>query len=101
MPAGAVVRIKIVQCPKDAVLHVHRFIGGPVFSAGSKEYTDLSKGKTVVYKLEKAMKVGVTTSVGRQQGRCKSIDRKEGYDVLKYSFGKLGDVVIEVAVVGK
>ena len=101
MPAGAEVRIKIVQCPKDAVLHVHRFIGGPVFSTGSKDYTDLSKGKTIVYKLDKAMKVGVTTSVGRQEGRCKSIDRKEGYDVLKYAFDKLEDMVVKVVVVGK
>jgi len=47
------------------------------------------------------MKVAITTSVGSEQGRCKTIDRKDGYDVLKYSFGKLGDMVLEVEVMGK
>ena len=101
MPAGAKVRIKVVQCPKDATLQVHRFIGGPVFSVGSTGYAGLSAGKTITHKLDREMKVAITTSVGSEQGRCKGIDRKDGYDVLKYSFDKLGDMVLEVEVIGK
>ena len=101
MPAGAEVRIKVVQCPKGATLEIHRFLGGPVFSAGSTKYTDLPANKALLHKLDKEMKVGITASTGGVQGRCKSIDRKDGYDVLSYSFDKLADVVIEVEVVGK
>jgi hypothetical protein len=101
MPGGAEVRIKVVQCPKDATLEVHRFLGGPVFSAGSTKFTDLAAKKTVTHKLDKEIKVAITTSVGGEQGRCKSVDRKDGHDVLTYSFDKLGDMVIEVAVVAK
>jgi hypothetical protein len=101
LPAGAEVRIKVVQCPKDALLEVHRFIGGPVFSTASKSYADLSTNETVTHKLDKEMRVAITTSVNGERGRCKGIDRKDGYDVLTYSFDKLGDLVIEVDVVGK
>jgi hypothetical protein len=100
MPAGAEVKIKVVQCPKDASLDVHRFLGGPVFSAGSTKYAGLAAKKRLTHQLNKEMKVGITTSVGSEQGRCKSIDRKEGYDVLTYSFDKLADLIIEVEVVG-
>jgi hypothetical protein len=101
LPAGTEVKIKVVQCPKDATLEVHRFIGGPVFSTGGKKYADLSADKTLTYKVDKEMKVGITTGVGGAQGRCKSVERKDGPDVLTYSFDKVGDLVLKVEVVGK
>jgi hypothetical protein len=101
MPAGAEVRIKVVQCPKDAALEVQRFIGGPVFSTGRTSYAELSANKIVTHKVDKEMRVAITTSVSGERGRCKSIDRKDGYDVLTYSFDKLGEMIIEVEVVGK
>jgi len=101
VPAGAEVRIKVVRCPRDATLEVHRFIGGPVFSTGGTKYADLSADKTLTHKLDRETTVGITTGVGGERGRCKSVERKDGYDVLTYSFGDLGDMVLEVEVVGK
>jgi hypothetical protein len=101
MPAGAQVRIKVVQCPKNASLDLRDFIGGPVFSRGIvKAFADLAVGQVLTCKLDKKTKIAITTKVGDEAGTCKELERKEGYDVLKYSFGDLGELVIEVEVVG-
>ena len=80
MPAGAEVRIKVAQCPKDVTLDIHRFLGGPVYSVGAKKYAELSANKTLTHTLEKEMKVAITANAGGEQGRCKGIKREDGYE---------------------
>ena len=106
LPAGAEVRIKIVKCPKRADLSIHDFLGGPVFSKGIvKEFSDLKADQVLTFKLEKTMKVGITTRAGegdsKETGTCAGLEEKDGHDVMKYSFGDVGDLVIEVEVVGE
>jgi len=101
LPAGAEVRIKVVECPQGVCLDVHWFLGGPVFTAGSEEYAFLTAGKMISHKLANEMRVAITASLGDEHGRCQDIVRKDGHDVLRYSFDKLGDLVIEVTVTGK
>jgi len=101
MPEGAVVKIKVVECPKNAKLRIHDFIGGPVFSTGFKEFTDLTAGQDLTYKLNKKKTLGITTVVDKENGTCAGLEHKDGYDVLKYSFGNLGNVIIEVKVADK
>ncbi len=101
MPEGAEVKIKVIECPKNARLRIHDFLGGPVFATGFKEYTDLAAGKTLIYKLNKQKTIAITVRIDDQDGTCKVIERKDGYDILRYSLGANGDFAIEVQVVGK
>ena len=103
VPAGAVVTIKVVESPKGAALVLHDFLGGPVFSRGIvKEFSHLSAGQVLTWKVDKAMKVGLTTRAGegevKEPGTCAGLEKKEGGDVMKYTFGDRGKMVLEVEV---
>jgi hypothetical protein len=103
VPAGAAVQIKVVQCPRDVRLYVHQWRGGPVPIAGTSELAELTAGKTVTHKPEKPFRLVLETSVGERgkgmAGQCKEAKRQDGHDVLTWSFGDKGDLVVEVLVV--
>jgi hypothetical protein len=100
MPAGAEVRIKVVQCPKNGNLDVSRFFGGPTFAAGYKGFADLKPGQELTCTLDKMMKISITTRIGADNfATCKEVQRKDGYDILKYSAGEKEEFVLQVEVV--
>jgi hypothetical protein len=104
VPAGADVQIKVVQCPKETRLYVHQWRGGPVPIAASSELADLTAGKTLSHKAEKTIRLVFEGTVGGERpkgmsGQCKEAKRQDGRDVLTWSFGDKGDLVVEVRIV--
>ena len=97
VPEGAVVTVKVVECPKKTTVTVHHFLGGPVFATGGKGYAGLAAGQTVTHKLDRKTKVGLTASTGAGPGTCKELKRKDGRDTITWACGD-GDVVVEVEV---
>src|SRR5579884_3077656 len=102
VPAGAVLRIKVVRCPKDARVAVHQWRGGPVPIASTQTFADLAAGKELTYKADKKARLmldaGVGDPGGGTPGQCKEVKRQGGRDLVTWSCGDLGDVVIEAEV---
>jgi hypothetical protein len=100
MPEGAEVRIKVLQCPKNGNLDVNQFFGGPTFADGYKGFADLKPDQVLTCKLDKKMKISITTRIGAGGfATCKGVQQKDGRDILTYSAGDKMEFVLEVEVV--